>query len=215
MSQMPKIPNRNDKEFNAETRQIILQTSRRLFLEFGFRAVSTRRIAEACGLTQPALYHHFANKQDLYLAVHQEMLTETHNGLERVARRSGHLKDSISGVVRYLLATQSEDTNLLFHDLAHELDMDVRDNIGNLFRENVVAPIAAIFARAIDQHILLNIDEGGISPMAATYLLLSMVQGMAHVPSQPEPDMALYSVDKTADSIAEIIVNGLPRSRPS
>ena len=32
----------------------------------GYRAVSTRQVAEAVGLTQPALYHHFATQADLY-----------------------------------------------------------------------------------------------------------------------------------------------------
>jgi len=59
---LSNTPSKNSSDDRAETRKVVLQAARRLFLEFGFHAVSTRQIAEACGLTQPALYHHFANK---------------------------------------------------------------------------------------------------------------------------------------------------------
>ena len=57
-------------------------------MEHGFRAVSTRQIADGCGLTQPALYHHFSDKQDLYVAVMKESLSETQAALERIVRRN-------------------------------------------------------------------------------------------------------------------------------
>src|SRR5690349_3359337 len=48
-----------------ETAKLILQAARQLFMAHGYRAVSTRQVAEAVGLTQPALYHHFATKEEL------------------------------------------------------------------------------------------------------------------------------------------------------
>lgn len=60
-----------------ETYQTIIKTAQRLFMESGYRAVSTRQIAKICGITQPALYHHFKNKQDLYIAVLQDALHHT------------------------------------------------------------------------------------------------------------------------------------------
>jgi AcrR family transcriptional regulator len=45
-----------------ETRCLILQAAHRPFMEQGYRAVSTRQIAAACGITQPALYRHFATQ---------------------------------------------------------------------------------------------------------------------------------------------------------
>lgn len=53
----------------AKTRQAILKTATTLFLQKGFSGASTRDIAKQIGITQPALYHHFNDKEVLYLAV--------------------------------------------------------------------------------------------------------------------------------------------------
>jgi AcrR family transcriptional regulator len=45
-----------------------LGISAELFAERGFSAVSMRDIARSAGITQAAIYHHFANKEDLYIA---------------------------------------------------------------------------------------------------------------------------------------------------
>jgi AcrR family transcriptional regulator len=50
-------------------RAFILEAAARLFSQKGLTGVSIRDIAHACGLTNAALYYHFKNKDDLFLAV--------------------------------------------------------------------------------------------------------------------------------------------------
>jgi AcrR family transcriptional regulator len=58
------------------TRRALLDTARRLFTRDGFQATRTEEIAEQAGLTRGALYHHFKDKEALFVAVHQEVLAE-------------------------------------------------------------------------------------------------------------------------------------------
>jgi AcrR family transcriptional regulator len=58
------------------TRQALLETARRLFTRDGFGATRTEEIAEQAGLTRGALYHHFRDKEDLFRAVHEEVVAE-------------------------------------------------------------------------------------------------------------------------------------------
>ncbi len=58
------------------TRRALLDTARRLFTENGFQATRTEEIAEQAGLTRGALYHHFKDKEDLFRAVHEEVIGE-------------------------------------------------------------------------------------------------------------------------------------------
>ncbi len=58
------------------TRRALLDTARRLFTENGFQATRTEEIAEQAGLTRGALYHHFKDKEDLFRAVHEEVVGE-------------------------------------------------------------------------------------------------------------------------------------------
>ena len=67
---------RGNRDSDGEGRQRILAVARSLFMTRGYRAVSTREIAEAVGVTQPALYHHFAGKEELYVAVLEEELAQ-------------------------------------------------------------------------------------------------------------------------------------------
>ena len=53
----------------GEGRGRILDEARSLFLTKGFAATAMQEIADAVGLTKPALYYHFRDKQDLLLAV--------------------------------------------------------------------------------------------------------------------------------------------------
>jgi AcrR family transcriptional regulator len=67
---------------SEQTRQALLDAARALFTERGFAAVGTEEIVDAAGVTRGALYHQFANKRDLFLAVYEQVERET---VERVA----------------------------------------------------------------------------------------------------------------------------------
>jgi AcrR family transcriptional regulator len=53
----------------GEGRERILDEARSRFLAKGYAETSMQEIADAIGLTKPALYYHFKDKQDLLLAV--------------------------------------------------------------------------------------------------------------------------------------------------
>ena len=79
------------------TEKAILDTAKRLFLEHGYVHVTLQDIAEACGLTRGAIYHHFHGKEEMLDAVTTYMFHETvpcreiqedtsRNGLEKLQR---------------------------------------------------------------------------------------------------------------------------------
>ncbi|MBE9540083.1 MAG: TetR/AcrR family transcriptional regulator [Proteobacteria bacterium] len=51
-----------------ETQELLLDTAAELFAKHGYAGVSMRDIAGAVGITQAAIYHHFNNKDALYVA---------------------------------------------------------------------------------------------------------------------------------------------------
>ncbi len=66
------------------TRDDILQASARIFSEKGFHAASMQDIAEAVCLQKASLYHHFASKQEILLAILDHALDVITNRLENV-----------------------------------------------------------------------------------------------------------------------------------
>ena len=51
------------------TRSTLITAARRLFVAKGYFATGTEEIVRAATVTRGALYHHFANKEALFLAV--------------------------------------------------------------------------------------------------------------------------------------------------
>ena len=50
-----------------DRRRQLLEVAADLFAKYGYRGTTTARLAEQAGITEPILYRHFDNKQDLFV----------------------------------------------------------------------------------------------------------------------------------------------------
>lgn len=64
---------RKTEEQALETRRRILTAALDVFFEKGFARSSLDDIAEAAGMSRGAIYHHYENKKDLLLTLHQNL----------------------------------------------------------------------------------------------------------------------------------------------
>ncbi len=185
---------------SQETRRLILQAAQRLFLEQGYRAVSTRQIAAMCGITQPALYRHFATKQDLYVAVLLETLQQTHTRLMRLVERRESMVHRLHLVAR-MLPIKGEDVGQMFHDIGHELDEQARQQVAAAFREQIVAPIASMFSEGIEQGLLRDAEHGGLDPFEAVFVFFRLLDDHHSL----TPHAQIQHVDRMVD----VLMHGL------
>ncbi len=80
------------------TRKQILDASLKLFSEKGFARTSVRDIAQAAGITDAAIYYHFASKRDLFEALIEERgFTAALENLERAEITVGP-REAIQGI---------------------------------------------------------------------------------------------------------------------
>src|SRR5215469_10226974 len=56
--------------------QVLINAAMDLFASYGYRGTSLARIARAAGVTKGALYWHFTDKEDFFLAVAERVLEE-------------------------------------------------------------------------------------------------------------------------------------------
>lgn len=76
-------PSRANSRLGA--REPIVAGAARLFRERGFADTSMQDIAAAVGLSRPAVYHHFENKQEILAALVEEVTLHSARETERIA----------------------------------------------------------------------------------------------------------------------------------
>jgi len=67
---------RTQSERSAATRDALISAARPLFAARGYADVGTEEIVRAAGVTRGALYHHFADKTELFAAVFEAVEAE-------------------------------------------------------------------------------------------------------------------------------------------
>jgi TetR/AcrR family transcriptional regulator, cholesterol catabolism regulator len=70
-------------------RQVIVDTSARLFATRGYHATGLTEICDANGLGKGALYHYIGSKEELLAAIHDRVMDEVMAGADRVAHAGG------------------------------------------------------------------------------------------------------------------------------
>lgn len=88
-------------------RQQILDTAAVLFAERGFHGVTVHDIGEACGISGPALYKHFAGKDDILsqslTAISERLLTEGRARADAAIEPQAALRDLIAWHIDFAL----------------------------------------------------------------------------------------------------------------
>lgn len=69
-------PRRSQADRAQSTRTALIGAARALFTERGFATVPAEEVVRTAGVTRGALYHHFADKQELFLAVFEQLEAE-------------------------------------------------------------------------------------------------------------------------------------------
>jgi AcrR family transcriptional regulator len=85
------------------TRDALLRAAHELFAERGYAGVGTEEIVARAGVTRGALYHHFADKRDLFRAVHEQLEQRL---VADIGERIGGIEDAweliVTGVRAFL-----------------------------------------------------------------------------------------------------------------
>lgn len=84
---------------SEQTRQRLVQTSLRLFLDQGFDRTTMREIAGAAGLAPGAAYYHFASKEELIFGFYEQSFEEHLPAAEKVLATERDLAARLAGLV--------------------------------------------------------------------------------------------------------------------
>ncbi|MBV9041144.1 MAG: TetR/AcrR family transcriptional regulator [Acidimicrobiia bacterium] len=154
----------------------ILDAAERLLIETGSEeAVSIRRIAEAVGVTPPSIYLHFADKDELLLAVCERQFGELHRVMEEAVEGVDDPVEAVyrrgKAYVRFGLDHPEQYRILFMRAADHTMDApdEARVRDASAFHHFVDAVASAIDSGALPK---------GSDPVVVALELWSVVHGI-------------------------------------
>ncbi|MBM7094752.1 TetR/AcrR family transcriptional regulator [Bacillus sp. H-16] len=196
---------------HSQTQNRIVSTAHVLFMEHGYRSVSTRRIADACGLTQPALYHHFSSKEAIYLEVLRSELNSTKESLNRIAFRYDDVSECLFHMTYYILVNSPENIGQMFRDIRTEMSAAFQEKINEWWHEAYRLPMVEVFEKGIRKGVIR--DPGQFDASAEKYVCLLMNMISQAIPSggKSEEQDSEAVAEKRAHFIIDVLLNGLKK----
>ena len=94
-------------------RERILESAAKVFAQYGYRLASMELVAQECGLTRQALYHHFDSKEALFRAV----VEAVHEGALAAERAAAAREEKAGKGLADIMVAKLEAGHLYFADL--------------------------------------------------------------------------------------------------
>jgi AcrR family transcriptional regulator len=189
---------RTQAERSAGTRAALVAAATDLFAEKGYAAAGREEIVAAAGVTRGAMYHHFADKADLFRAVFEEVEAQV---MVEVAEAAMTVDDPIEQLRRgchaYLdVAVDPGVRRICIIDAPAVLDEAVRreivtDNALGVVREGLEMAIAA--GRMREQPV----------DALAHLLLATLMAAAQYIATAAEPEQARHDAGVSIDNLLD------------
>lgn len=110
----------------AGRRREILDVAERLFWEKGFHAASMEDVADAIGLTKPAIYHYFRSKDDILVEIRQSTIDQMFELTDGLVEGDGEPVDKLRDVLvaHTEVVLRRRRANKVYHEEAGSLPAD-------------------------------------------------------------------------------------------
>lgn len=125
----------------------IISLASELFMKQGYRATSTRQIAKTLNITQPAIYHHFKNKETLYKNVIEHFAGQIGHHLYRFIEEDTDIKTTLLNMSHYLKETHPMNFPLMMRDMKLELSPVLFSDIFIIWQTNYFKPFILLFEK--------------------------------------------------------------------
>jgi AcrR family transcriptional regulator len=182
-----------------QTRDRILRLADDLFADHGYARVSMRIVAGAAGVTKPALYYHFRDKEALY----EECVSASQRRVGTLLRESaggeGPLPERLLAATLTLLTESRHHPIRTQSDIAEHLPTEARHRLNEGFHESVMRPLCDLFQAAAERG---ELRDGVTVPVAAAALLGLVMPFLAAASHGEDPAWGPQrpGVDGSADS---------------
>ena len=193
-----------NKEATRKTTSVLLSVARAHFAEYGYFDVALEKIVEEANVTRGAVYHHFKNKQGLFIAVLDSVQKDIAAQIEKEALKSDDpWQQLILGCIGFVNgANAKENRRILLVDAPSALGWDTWRKID---QENSM--------RALQEHINDLKARGYLCDDVDTSLMTCSVSGaLNELALNCSKDDIAMSERKIFDTISQL-VSGFRRKK--
>lgn len=174
---------RTNPDRSAATRAALVSAGRELFIEKGYAATGTPEIVAAARMTRGALYHHFADKAALFLAVVEAEARTIAREIEAATPLNLSPREALSaGGAAFLDAMAAPGrTHLLLIEAPAVLDVGT---LGRIDREHGGRTLAEALRSALgdDAYLLTLLPLADLLSAAYDRAALAIAGGAARTP---------------------------------
>ena len=183
-------------------REKILESAKSLFIEHGYHGLAMREIAEALGVTKPALYYHFKDKEELFLAILQKNLDDIETGIDAILAKQVSSKEAIYLFIQHVLNQTAEDRAVIVLEIqeAKQLSPSARANFYQTYQEKFIQKLQSIFSQGVNNGEFRKID-----PAFATWTLLGILYPYMAMGREPSDSLS----EENIKMIFDIFMNGI------
>lgn len=166
---LPGRPKHGDDDISIQ--QTIIQTASKLFMEYGYEAVTLQQIGKACNVSKPTIYYHFTSKPELFKVAFTTMLQNVSRLTSHVLDQSESLESGLVCLAEARLANPHAEIVTMLREAEPFLDQvqiqDIRD------AEHHIHEVLAIhFQRAMDENRLRMDDPFFLAETFSTMMLM-------------------------------------------
>jgi AcrR family transcriptional regulator len=170
-----------------DTKELIERAALKLFVREGVAATSIKDIAREAGVSQGAMYNHYASKDELAWSLFSENFTLIGTDLRRIAREESDIRSKFQSITTYIFERYDHDPLLISYCflVRHRHLTKVRTRLGNPYlvirtviegevrRKNIkqqeldvsAALVTGAIIQMIDTHIIGSL-AGPLAPRA-------------------------------------------------
>jgi AcrR family transcriptional regulator len=153
-------------------RNTILDKAKCLFIKHGYHGLSVREIAEEVGVSKAALYYHFKDKEELFIAVLNQNLEYTGQEIDAIQSSSKNSSEMIGRFIEYVLTQPAEQRAVirLGTQEMSQLSAESRKMFNETYYLKFIGKIQEIFLSGMKNHEFKIMD-----PDIATWALLGLL----------------------------------------
>jgi len=176
----------------------LLTQAKKLFLSIGYRAATTEKIAQAAGMSEPALHRHFDDKKALFLEVLRDIREST---LRRwqidMAGKADPLEKLQALAADYLGASRE---HALEFRVLHRSLVETQDAEVTVFLRTFYLDCEMLLAQIIAEGQQIGVFRTGLDPRVGAWELIRTALAYTltlplGIPLNEEPDYAARAIE--------------------